>query len=541
MSKREIKALRGPTLRHKEGDEVVYIDNDSAPRLIFSGEDISAEDLPIGTRVVYAKPPIEGLNNPGAAIRYAINHPIDADPLYAQLAPGMRVTIALDDISLPLPPMRTPDIRRTILEILLELLDANGVDDIHLVIANCLHRYMTEAEMKRMVGKKIFDAFYPDRYYNHDAEDPDNLVHLGKTSHGEPININRRCVESDLVIYVNITLVPMDGGHKSVAVGLCDYESVRVHHEPNTLLGCDSMMDPPRSELSRKIERQGAIVDQHMKVFHIETALNNRMFGNATAFLGKNEDEFSELDRIKFEGMRFALSKLPTAAKRKVFSAIPAEYELIACYAGRTQPVHDRIIAKLNDQYMVSIKGQSDIVIFPIPFVSPYNINSILNPILVQVMGLGYFHQFYRGKPVLKKGGALILCHPCHDEFDHKFHPSYIEFFNRLLPETRDSHKLQHKYEEEFAKNPSYIEMYRRGNAYHGAHPFFMWYWGEPGRQYAGKVIVAGAKNAHVPARMGWDRADSLTEAISVARSFVGPSPSITLMKWPPIVMTDVE
>jgi hypothetical protein len=497
--------------------------------------------LPVGTRVVYGKPPIEGLHNPGAAIRYAINHPLDADPLYAQLAPGMRVTIALDDISLPLPPMRTPDIRQTILEILLELLDANGVDDIHLVIANCLHRYMTEAEMKRMVGKKIFDAFYPDRYYNHDGEDPDNLVHLGKTAHGEPININRRCVESDLVIYVNITLVPMDGGHKSVAVGLCDYESVRVHHEPDTLLGCDSMMDPPRSMLSTKIERQGAIVDQHMKVFHIETALNNRMFANATAFLGKNEDEFSEFDRMKYEAMRFGLGKLPTAAKRKIFSAIPSEYELVACYAGKTDPVHARILAKLYDQYMVSLKGQSDIVIFPIPYVSPYSINSILNPILVQVMGLGYFHQFYRGKPVLRKGGALILCHPCLDEFDHKFHPSYIEFFNRLLPETRDSHTLQHKYEEEFARNPSYIEMYRRGNAYHGAHPFFMWYWGEPGRQYAGKIIVAGAKNAHVPARMGWDRADSLTEAISMARSFVGPSASITLMKWPPIVMADVE
>ena len=124
MSKREIKALRGPTPRHKEGDEVVYIDKDSAPRLIFSGEDILCEDLPVGTRVVYGKPPIEGLHNPGAAIRYAINHPLDADPLYAQLAPGMRVTIALDDISLPLPPMRTPDIRQTILEILLELLDA---------------------------------------------------------------------------------------------------------------------------------------------------------------------------------------------------------------------------------------------------------------------------------------------------------------------------------------------------------------------------------------------------------------------------------
>ena len=541
MSKREIKALRGPAPRHKEGDEVVYIDSDSAPRLIFSGEDILCEDLPVGTRVVYGKPPIEGLNNPGAAIRYAINHPLDTDPLYAQLAPGMRVTIAIDDISLPLPPMRTPDIRQTVIEILLELLDANGVDDIHLIVANSLHRRMTDAEMKRMVGKKIFDAFHPDRYYNHDAEDPDGIVPLGKTAMGEPVNINRRAVESDLVIYVNINLVPMDGGHKSVAVGLCDYESVRVHHDPDTIRGCDSYMDPPRSLMNTKIERQGAIVDQHMKVFHIETALNNRMFGGATDFLGRNEDEFSEVDRLKYEALRFGLSKLPTAAKRKIFQNIPAEYELVACYAGKTEPVHQRILAKLHDQYMVSLKGQSDIVIFPVPYISPYNVNSILNPILVQVMGMGYFHNFYRGKPVVRKGGAVILCHPCHDDFDHKYHPSYIEFFNRLLPETRDSHKLQHKYEEEFARNPSYIEMYRRGNAYHGAHPFFMWYWGENGRQHAGKVIVAGAKNAHVPARMGWDRTESLTEAISVARSFVGPSASITLMKWPPILMADVE
>jgi hypothetical protein len=68
-----------------------------------------------------------------------------------------------------------------------------------------------------------------------------------------------------------------------------------------------------------------------------------------------------------------------------------------------------------------------------------------------------------------------------------------------------------------------------------------MWYWGEAGRQHVGKIIVAGAKNAHVPATMGWDRADSLTEAIAQARAFVGPQSSITCMKWPPIVMADVE
>src|SRR5208283_5456788 len=210
MNKREAKPLRGPVPRHKEDDQVVYIDSNSAPRIVFSGTELLSEDLPIGTRVVYAKPPIEGLANPGAAVRYALNHPLDSDPLYAQLSPGMRVTIAVDDISLPLPPMTTPDIRQIVLEIVLDLLDANGVDDVHIIVANSLHRRMTDAEIKRMVGKKIFDAFHPDRLYNHDAEDPDGMVPLGKTDHNEPVNINRRAVESDLVIYVNINLVPMD-------------------------------------------------------------------------------------------------------------------------------------------------------------------------------------------------------------------------------------------------------------------------------------------------------------------------------------------
>ena len=44
----------------------------------------------------------------------------------------------------------------------------------------------------------------------------------------------------------------MDGGHKSVAVGLCDYESLRAHHEPQTIRDSDSYMDPARSELNRK-------------------------------------------------------------------------------------------------------------------------------------------------------------------------------------------------------------------------------------------------------------------------------------------------
>ena len=83
--------------------------------------------------------------------------------------------------------------------------------------------------------------------------------------------------------------------------------------------------------------------------------------------------------------------------------------------------------------------------------------------------------------------------------------------------------------------------MYRKGNAYHGAHPFYMWYWGENGRQHVGKVIVAGAENNHVPELLGWERADTLAEAIDMARGFMGRSASITCVKTAPIVQCDVR
>src|SRR6185436_3063516 len=311
---------------YDEESHIVMTEKGSPPRVVFSGEDFLLEDLPLGTRVIFPRPPLEGVPNLKAAIRWAINHPEGMEPLHALLRPGMKVTVALDDISLPLPPMRTPDVRETVLEIVLGLLADSGVDDVHLVIANALHRRMTEAEMKRMVGQKIWDGFYPDRYYNHDAEDPDGMLELEKTSHHEVVAINRRAGESDLLIYVNINLVPMDGGHKSVGTGLANYASLRAHHNAKTIRESESYMEPARSALHRSTERIGRVIDKHLKVFHIETAINNRMFDGPVAFLGKKEEDYSELDRLKLEGMRFALSKMPRAAKRKLFMNIPAAY-----------------------------------------------------------------------------------------------------------------------------------------------------------------------------------------------------------------------
>src|SRR2546422_213651 len=425
---------------YDEESQVVIQEKRSPPRMLFSDTEVLLEEVPVGTRVVFPNPPVEELANWRAAIRWAINHPEGCDPLHAQLRPGMKVVIAIDDISLPLPPMRTPDVRQFMLEIVLQLLADSGVDDVHLLIANALHRRMTEAEMRRMVGSRIFAAYYPDRYTNHDAEEPGAIVEVGTTEAGEKGRISRRAAEADLLIYLNVNFVPMDGGHKSVGTGLTDYLGLRAHHTPQAIRGSKSYMEPKHSEL----------------------------------------------------------------------------------------------------QLFVKVRGQADILIAGIPYISPYNVNSILNPLLVQVMACGYFFNMNRGIPLVKKGGTLIVTHPCMDEFDPVQHPSYIEFFHRLLPETTDAMTLHMKYEREFAQNPSYVHLYRKGNAYHGAHPFYMWYWGENGRQHLGQIIAVGTENTHVPELMGWERADTLAEAIDMARGRQGRSAEITLMHHPPMVMTEV-
>ena len=92
-----------------------------------------------------------------------------------------------------------------------------------------------------------------------------------------------------------------------------------------------------------------------------------------------------------------------------------------------------------------------------------------------------------------------------------------------------------------FAEDEWYIHLYRTSYAYHGVHPFYMWYWGENGRAHTGKVIVVGAESRRAATIMGWDTAQNMREALDMAQSHVGRKPSITMMHFAPILMADVQ
>ena len=127
-----------------------------------------------------------------------------------------------------------------------------------------------------------------------------------------------------------------------------------------------------------------------------------------------------------------------------------------------------------------------------LPYICPYNVNSIMNPILVMCLGLGYFFNLYRGKPLVREGGVLIMSHPTPWEFHPVHHPSYIDFFEQVLSETTDPAEIEAELREVVRRGrvvpppvPDELRLPRRPSVLHvvlGRHAL----------QHLGRVIIVG-------------------------------------------------
>ena len=521
---------------------VLEVDRTTPPILFHHGEGFRFEKLPVGSRVIYPNEPIDPIEDVDGAISHALLNPLgDSEPLTSLLTAGMKLTIAFDDISLPLPQMQAPDIRGRIIEQVLDLAAAAGVDDVHLIAALALHRRMTEDELRHAVGDRVYDAFAPHgQLYNFDAEDPEGLSHLGETDHGEEVIISTRAAESDLIIYVNINLVSMDGGHKSVATGLSGYSAIRHHHNVHTMRRSTSFMDQDKSELHTKNWRQGRLIaDAGVKIFQIETTLNNDTFPAPFEFLQKREWEMSPKDRALLFATKKGLDKMPRRAARKIFQGIRAPFGLTSIQAGEVEAVHKVTTENVYRQHLVRVEGQTDIVTMGLPYLGPYNVNSIMNPILVACLGLGYYFNLYKGKPLVREGGVAIISHPTPWEFHPVHHPSYIDFFEEVLADTTDPEEIEKTYEKRYAEDEWYRHLYRTSYAYHGVHPFYMWYWCAHALEHLGQVIIIGGDPRAVR-RMGFRSATTMRDALEMASDVVGSQPTITHIHNPPVLMADV-
>ena len=254
---------------------------------------------------------------------------------------------------------------------------------------------------------------------------------------------------------MNINIVAMDGGHKSVATGLASYRSIKHHHNVRTMQHSRSFMDVPNSELHTSNWRMGRLIaESGVKLFQIETTLNTDTFPEQLGFLQKREWEWTIRDRAAFVASSTALDRSPGELTRRIFHAVRAPHNLTSVQAGAVEAVHESTLANVHRQQIVEVTGQTDVLTMGLPYICPYNVNSTMNPILVACLGLGYFFNLYRGKPLVREGGVVIMSHPTPWEFNPVHHPSYIDFFEQVLAETTDQFEIESKFEESFATDP---------------------------------------------------------------------------------------
>jgi hypothetical protein len=430
-------------------------------------------------------------------------------------------------------------VRASAIEVVLEELFRAGIDKarIRLICAVGLHRKWTPAELRHLLGRKIWREMGSQGITNHDAEDPDGIVEVGRSRNGHPVQVNRQVTESDLVIYVNVNWTPMNGGWKSILVGLGTFESIRTHHNVG-VLEQGTLMDPDRSHYHEMMAEMGAVVAEHANVFTIETVVNNRVWGPGM-------DRWLSVNGRGRKGrvpapMKWARS-LPEPVKNRMSGLLRSAYEPMAVHAGRIDRVHPATLTALARQQMVTVDGQTDALFLALPNLSPYSAFSRINPILAANMALGYVYNLYRRRPLVRAGGILILMNPFLPGFHPQHHPSYQEFYERVLPETREPGEIEERFEMDFATRPEYVERYRHQYAYHGVHPFYAWAWGCLAMKQMSSILVVGATDPQVVEHLGFTPVATLDRALSMARESLGRGFSLTHLVVPPIFVTEVR
>ena len=72
-----------PHSRISRDQNIEIIDRHSGPRVAFYGTRFRELTLPVGSRVIYPNPPMTPLKDVKQAIRHALNHPHEMDPLFS--------------------------------------------------------------------------------------------------------------------------------------------------------------------------------------------------------------------------------------------------------------------------------------------------------------------------------------------------------------------------------------------------------------------------------------------------------------------------
>ncbi|MGX6973008.1 lactate racemase domain-containing protein [Vagococcus lutrae] len=431
-----------------------------------------------------ADPPCLPENEIESATLESIRNPLGMDPISKLVKEGSKVTIIFPDRVKGGEQYNSH--RKVSIKLILKELYQAGVkkEDILLICSNGLHRKNTEKEIYNVLGPEIFHEFSSsNQIINHDSEDYDNLVDLGKTSSGDPVIMNKYVYDSDLAILIGHTqgnpYGGYSGGYKHCSTGITHWKSIASHHVPKVMHRPDFVPVNNNSLMRHKFDEIGE---------HMEEKMGKKFFC---------------CDAV-----------LDTKSRQ------------IEINSGTANAVQEKSW-KLGNQrtYVPFAEKKYDVLVFGMPQFFHYGDGMGTNPIM---MMQALSAQVIRHKRIMSDNCVIICASICNGNFNENLWPYTKEMYEMFQTESMNVLPDMNRYGELFATNEEYIRRYRYGNAFHPFHGFSMISCGHLAEKHTSAIYIVGAEEPGYARGMGLKTRATFEEALEEAKKkFVGENPNI--------------
>ncbi len=184
-------------------------------------------------------------------VRRSLENPVDSPRLKEMVTPGQKICIVFSDIT------RSWQQTGRYLPLIVEELENGGIscEDITLLCALGTHRPHSEEE-KRILAGSLYGRC---RFIDHDCDDENNLVSIGTTGRGTPVEINRAALDCDHLVLTGAIIFHLmagySGGRKSVVPGISSRKTIMANHSlslhpeegrgSHPDIGCDKLENNP--------------------------------------------------------------------------------------------------------------------------------------------------------------------------------------------------------------------------------------------------------------------------------------------------------
>lgn len=235
------------------------------------GSGTLAVELPPGWNVLgqYVPQPMSPAESPLDRCRAALARPLAAAPLAERDLSGKRILLVSDDVSRP---TRVATFFPAVRDALLAA--GASAERIEILFALGVHRPMTEAEAIAKVGP---DAIARHRWHNHNAFDPEQLAHLGRTARGTPVWLNRLLTQFDLIIPLGAVephvLLGFSGGYKMLLPGCAGAETIGTNHMQGLDQGAFNYVGVSPDDSPMRLDLEEACQMLGREVFVVNAAL----------------------------------------------------------------------------------------------------------------------------------------------------------------------------------------------------------------------------------------------------------------------------